>query len=544
MIILGVSGGFSYRLLDMAAAIIVDGRIVAACEEERFSRVKHSPHKIPISSMKYVLEEAGISLADVDILAYNNNTYINFERDLKEHLMYKFGQLPKRFAPVNHHLAHAASAYFGSGYDDAAIITYDYSGDGVCTGLYHGRKGEIRELETIQSKTENSLGKFYGVFTQYLGFKQLSDEYKVMGMSAYGDRNNTFDLSHIISVTDTGYEINPAIYTHTERTSLDQVFFNEDFISKNLMPMRRERDPITADHKKLAISVQIAFEQATLALAKRLRRETGSEKICLAGGCALNCVANGILHQTKLFKEIYVPSVASDAGGAIGAAYWAGVQEGEKVEPLTTAYLGPEYDSQEIARQLDLIKVDYQEISQPTEDAAREIGRGSLVGWFQGRSEYGPRALGSRSILANPCDDRMRDTINRYVKYRETFRPFAPSVAVEDAPRFFRDFCETPFMNMVFDVINPELLPAITHVDGTARVQSVANDHSHALYHRLLRDVENVIGVPVVLNTSFNVNGQPIVNTPHEAVYTFFSSGLDVLYVGGFKLTKAKRKKG
>jgi carbamoyltransferase len=541
MIILGISGGFSYRLLDMAAAIICDGKIVAACEEERFNRVKHSPHKIPISALNFCLEKAGISLADVDILAYNNNTYIDFESDLRGYLDYKLGEGPKRFLGVNHHLAHAASAYWGSGEKDAAILTYDYSGDAICTGLYRGRDRNIEVIDTMPTQTGNSLGKFYAVFTQYLGFKQLSDEYKVMGMSAYGDRGDLFDFDKFIRIEEESYAINPDIYSSEPRTSLDQAFFNEEYIAQHLIPLRRERDPITDEHKKLAISVQVAFERATLALARRLKRETNSETICLAGGCALNCVANGILHQSKLFKKIYIPPIASDAGGAIGAAYLAAVDAGENVEPLTTGYLGPDYTQAEIENCLDLIKLDYQESSDPAADAAREISRGSLVGWFQGRSEYGPRALGSRSILANPCDDGMRDKINRYVKYRETFRPFAPSVALDAAPRYFKDFCETPFMNIVFDVIDPSLLPAITHVDGTARVQSVAKDESHTLYYKLLQAVEKEIGIPIVLNTSFNINGQPIVNTPHEAIYTFYSSGLDVLYVGNFKLVKPKR---
>lgn len=544
MIVLGISGGFSYRLLDCAAAIVCDGVTMAACEEERFTRIKHSPHKVPLSAMKFCLDQAGISLSDVDILAYNNRNYVGFEKDLREFLLFKLNELPKTFAAVEHHVAHA-SVYLGSGSQDAAILTYDYSGDGVCTGLYHGHGNQIDVIDTIATRSGQSLGKFYSLFTQYLGFRQLTDEYKVMGMSAYGDRGDLFDFDKIVRITDEDYQVNSEIYLsdkRAEHSSLDQPLFNEAYLAKHLIPLRRSHELIANEHMKLSISVQVAFEQATMAIARRLKRETNSDTICLSGGCALNCVSNGILYSSKLFKNIYVPPVASDAGGALGAAYYAATQAGENIRPFETAYLGPDFSSEEIRDGLDLIKVDYREISDPAADAAREISSGSLVGWFQGRSEYGPRALGARSIIANPQDPGMRDKINRYVKYRETFRPFAPSVTIDAGSQYFEDFCETPFMNIVFKVKGPDLLPAITHVDGTARVQSVSNDEHHERYYNLLREVEKTTGIPMVLNTSFNVNGQPIVNTPQEAVYTFFSCGLDVLYVGNFKLEKPKRK--
>jgi carbamoyltransferase len=536
MITLGISGSFNYGSTDAAACLLRDGKIVGACEEERFTRVKYGAHVIPKNSMRFVLREAGLRLADVDVLAVYVSSYASFENDLKRFLRLEFGELPKRFVFVDHHLAHAASTFAGSGFSEAAVLTYDYSGDGICTGLYHGKGRDLQVVEQVPTRSGKSLGRFYALFTQYLGFYR-GDEYKVMGLSAYGNREDLFDLSAVIRIGEEDFEIVPDIYHPGPHTSLEQHLFNESYLSRHLPPPRAPSDPLGPEHKKLAISVQAAFEQATMALARRLKRRTGSDRLCLAGGCALNCVSNGRLLRSGLFREVYTPPVCSDAGGAIGAAYWASMQAGEQVEPLVHAYWGPGFDDKTIHSWLRRLKVSFTEVGDVAADAAERIAAGQLVGWFQGRTEYGPRALGARSILANPRDPGMRDKINEYVKFRETFRPFAPSVMATAAGDYFEEFADSPFMNFVFDVIDPRKIPAITHVDGTARVQSVSGNANPA-YHALLGSLGGKIGVPMVLNTSFNINGQPIVNTPHEAIYTFYASGLDALYLGSFRVDK------
>jgi carbamoyltransferase len=490
-----------------------------------------------VNAIRWLLGKENIALCDVDILACNISLTPGFEESLRRFLSLEFGCLPKRIEFYHHHLSHAACAFWGSGVPDAAILTYDYSGDGVCTGLHVGGASGIAELEMRRTRDDQSLGKMYAAFTQYLGFGR-GDEYKLMGLSAYGDRNDLLDLSGVIEVGRDDYRIDGRIFNSNPMTSLQQHVFNAERLRELGLPARLMNEPITAVHKRLAISVQVAFEQATLAMARRLKDSTGARRLVVAGGCALNCVAMSRIRQSGLFEEVLIPAAASDAGSALGAAYLAGHHLGVKCEPVLEAGLGPEFSADVIAHWLDVLQVRSVRVDDLAATAAKDIASNLLVGWYQGRSEFGPRALGHRSILANPADTEMRDKINKRVKFRETFRPFAPAVQEQEANRYFVDACPSPFMAMVFDVKNPEIMPAVTHVDGTARVQTVNSSTGDAAFYELLGEVKKYTGSAIVLNTSFNINGQPIVNTPHEAIYTFFSSGLDVLYIGPFRVAK------
>lgn len=537
MIILGVNASFQYGTTDTAAALIVDGRIIGACEEERFTRVKFAPHRVPVNAMRWLLKRQKISIADVDVLAFNIEHNPKFEEPMRRFLKEEFGALPKRLQFYNHHLAHAASGFWGSGFSEAAVLSYDYSGDGLCVGLYHGQGRDIRTLETRATRTGQSLGKYYAAFTQALGFAR-GDEYKVMGLSAYGNRDDLVDFRRILEVSEDDYRIESRIFSDQPMSSMQEHVFDGDFLRSLGIPTRHPDEPINDQHRRLAVTAQVAFEEASVALARRLKRVTGSNRLVMTGGCALNCVAVSRIRATGLFEEVSVPPAAGDSGTALGAAYLAAAEAGDALEPVLEAGLGPDFTQGEIGDWLKVLQVDAESIDDPAAAAAADIADGRLVGWFQGRSEYGARALGHRSILANPCDPSMQDTINKRVKFRETFRPFAPSVIEDRAAEFFEDAAPSPFMTIVFDVKDPKRIPAVTHVDGTARVQTVHRQSGDDLYLRLLLELEKSIGVPMTLNTSYNINGQPIVNTPHEAIYTFYASGLDVLFVGNNRVRK------
>ena len=539
-VVLGISGGFTWGLADASATLIVDGEVVAACEEERFDRSKGGRHRIPTNAIRFALASQALTIDAVDVLAYNNDTYRHFEEDLRCFLRHEFGNLPRAMQPVNHHLAHAASGYYASGLDHVAILTFDFSGDGVCTSLYEGRKGEIRRIESVPTASGQSLGKYYVAMTQALGYG-FGDEFKVMGLSAYGDPADMYDLDRIIKADDTGFTISADAYHQREVSSLRQPLFNRELFEKIGLPLRISGELINDNHEKLAQSAQSCFETATLSIARRLRTLTDADSLILTGGCALNCAANGVLSRSGLFKRIYVPPVASDAGGSLGAAYTASRDRGDRPRPLETALLGPMFDAEECALWLERLGVAGERLENPAHQAAKDIACGKLVSWFQGKSEFGPRALGSRSILANPCDATVKDRINQSIKFRESYRPFAPSVLLERSPEYFDHSDASPYMTIAHRVLKPELLPAITHVDGSARVQTVDRHPGSAMYRNLLSHAENEFGVPVVLNTSFNIDGQPIVNTPQEAIYTFFATGLDVLYLGPFRVAKSER---
>ena len=529
MIVLGLTGGFHPGSCDAAASLVRDGVLLASVEEERLTRVKYSFGVPPARCIRSVLEVSGLSIHDVDVVAIYVETYPDAVREMRTHIEALYGHCPP-ITCVNHHLCHAASAYYASGFDDAAVLTLDWSGDGISTSLWTGTGTELEQLEVIPRP--NSLGMFYAGFTQFLGFDR-GDEYKVMGLAAYGEPS--YDLSDVLDTSDEIYRLNEEVYDPRTR-SMHQLIMS-DLLRKSKPGLARTKwAPVTHEHRDFAASVQHQFEQAVFNLVRRLTRISGRRRLCIAGGGGLNCTANGKIVAQKLADEVYVPSFPNDSGCSFGAAASVMAAEGFKIAPVFNSQLGPGFSNEQIEEDVGLLKCAAQYEPNVEEVVADAIVAGDLVGWFQGGMEVGPRALGGRSILADPRDPTVKDRINKYVKFRETFRPFAPSV-LESASRRYFDFPQTsPFMSFTANVLVPDELPGITHVDGTARLQTVMDDHGR--YARLLHALGERTGYEVVLNTSFNYMGQPIVCTPKEAIYTFFGTGLDALALGNWILRK------
>lgn len=541
MYIMGINGHFYRGNQDSAAAIAQDNVILAAAEEERFTRIKHSRAEMPIEAMRYCLKAAGLdSLAAVDMLAFPQLTWENLDEILRDFLKFHFGALPKEIVFLDHHRCHAASTYYISGFEEAMILTADWSGDGATTTLSIGKGDEMPEISRFKGLT-GSLGAFYGMMTQYLGFRRDADEYKVMGLASYG--KPTQNLSFLLSVEAGGYTLHEdylhqgqlAPYPH-DYGKTQPVF--SALLEEKLGKARLTHEPITQYHKDLAASAQRQLELVALELVKTLRQHTTSKKLCLAGGTALNCKMNGMLLQTDLVDEVYVPPVASDAGLALGAVLLVGKQCGFSYS-LPQASLGPAYSADDTRYVLERSGIAYHESPDILDFTAEQLAEGKIIGWFQGGMEYGPRALGNRSILADPRRQDMRDTINHRVKFREDFRPFAPSALREHAAEFYEYLQDSPFMTVTFPVKpdQAERIPATTHVDVTARVQTVAAENN-ALYYDLIQRFYQKTGIPMVLNTSFNTSWEPIVMSPVHALGTFFATGLDYLVIDNFVVEK------
>ena len=558
--------GIDWGAHDNAAALMRDGEVVAAAEEERFNRLKHATYAYPLRAARYCLQEAGITPAEVDEVVFSFHPVRGLGASLGHAArffpradffvlaeaarrvwyagsgMYSeyFLQLTKRTRRrwVDHHLAHAASAYFASPFDDAAVLVVDGVGEWAATTFFHARGKEIRRLRTVS--LPHSIGFCYSAFTEYMGFEPFDAEYKVMGLAAYGDPSHYREaMKSVVRLLPEG------------RYELDLSFFNFQYdygrgtwygprmveafgppCPSSELPGRRFAD--------LAASLQERTEEVIFHLADWLRLTTGSENVCLAGGVALNSVANGKLLRRGTFRRMYVQGAANDAGCALGAAmYRAHAVHGFPRRELRDLYLGPAYSTAEVEKTLEATHMPYKPAPDPAETAAQLVAADKIVGWFQGRTEFGPRALGNRSIVADPRREDMKDRINAAIKFREPFRPFAPSVLRERAPEYFADISDSPFMILVTDVL-PEMhsvVPAITHADGTGRLHTVDKD-VNPLYWQLIDRFDQLTGVPMVLNTSFNVRGQPIVNTPGEALATFYTSGLDALVIDRFVLEK------
>lgn len=532
MLVLGLTGGFHYGSCDAAAALMRDGALLAAVEEERVSRVKHSFGIPPARCIKSVLDVARVSLNDVDVVVLYVDSYPDAVREMREHLQLLFRHSP-RIETVGHHKTHAASSYYASGFDDAAVLNLDWAGDRTSTSIWKGTGGRLELVESIARP--NSLGVFYTVFTHFLGFDR-GDEYKVMGLASYGEPR--YDLDRFLDLSGDTYRLNLDIL-NTRNRSLHQSVVGEALAGWRPELQRGRWDPITKEHMDLAASVQRYFERAVLSLARRAQRLTGARKLCIAGGGGLNCTANGRLVAEQIFDDVYVPPFPNDTGCAFGAAAVITHEAGSRVLPLTTSHWGPGYDDEAIAADLAQVKCSARRVDNVADVAADAVVAGQLVGWFQGRMEVGPRALGARSILADRRDAQVKNRINHYVKFREDFRPLAPSVLASEAARWFDFPGQSPFMSFTAPVRVPEALPGITHVDGTARLQTVRDGDGP--YAELLAALHARTGYGCVLNTSFNYAGQPIVCTPKEAIYTFFGTGLDLLVLGHFVLDKSGR---
>jgi carbamoyltransferase len=541
--ILGLSGNFYRGSADAAAVLLRDGELVAAAEEERFTRVKHAPSQLPEYAIRFCLKKGGISIRDVDVLAFPQITWRSLDRNLPEFCEHHFGGRPKAFEYVGHHLAHAASAYRVSGFDAAMILTADWSGDGLCLTLGSGTNGTIQQLKSFKPP-RHSLGIYYALITEYLGFRKWDDEYKVMGLASYGEPN--VDLSWLLrdSEEEAGFFLDERYLNETllegypAMHGLQQPSFSRELV-KRLGAPRVPGGEITSRHKDIAASAQARLEKIVSRLVRALHKETGYRNLCIAGGVGLNCSMNGALLALDCVDRLYVPPVASDAGIAFGAAIEVAARHGFSIPRLDHASWGPEYSNDQIRKILERSKFSFKQSDDVVNFVARALAENKIVGWFQGAMEFGPRALGNRSILADPRQPDMRDRINYYVKFREDFRPLAPSMLEEAAADYIENAHPCPFMTMTFPVkqCKQSVIPAVTHVDGTCRAQTVAQK-ANPRYHQLIKRFGELSGVPVVLNTSLNVMGDPIAMKPEDAIATFYSTGLDYMVIGDFILTK------
>ena len=550
---------------DAAAALIVDGVLVAAAAEERFSRKKHTGD-FPAGAINYCLSEARISPSDIDEIAHGFD-YSRYrwlyarEPDLLSQYQNVFSRealltLIERDVPgfpavrvhqVSHHLAHAASAYFTSGWDDCLVIVTDGMGEMHSATVYHGRDGKLVKLHTISA--HDSIGVLYSLITMHLGFDFNSDEYKIMGLAPYGDPGRFRDFfARAVEFGDNGSIRIPLLRLNETKDERENYLRSRRYLSENLLPERRPEDEVTDEHKDVAAGLQECLDKTMQHLCGHFGKRTGLRRLALAGGVALNCTANGKLLQSGLFDEIYVQPAAGDDGTALGAAlYRASLAAEVKNTRMRVPFYGPAYSLREIESALAHFEaqvkvVRFKAPSETFKAAADLIAEGRVIAWYRGRMEYGPRALGNRSILADPGHPEMRDRINAMVKMREAFRPFAPAVTIEQVDRWFEvaPMTELPYMIMTVDVREQyqAALPAITHVNGSARVQTVSASGNED-FHALLRAVGKTTGREMVLNTSFNVKGQPIVNTPHEAIETFLRTGIECLFLENILVTRS-----
>ncbi len=556
--ILGVSCFFH----DAAACLMQGGRVVAAAQEERFSRRKNDP-EFPLQAIEYCLSEAGIGVDDIHCVGFYEKPLLRFLRLLRTYIDNFPRGFPsyrkamglwlkqKRWIPrflrrelgydgeiyyIDHHLSHAASAFYFSPFERAAILTVDGVGEWATTTLGTGEGHEVRVDREIHFP--HSLGLLYSAFTQYLGFEVNEGEYKVMGLAPYGQPRYARELDEVIQVDGSGiFSLNRRYFSFEYELEM----INRKFETLFGLSRRKPETPLLPAHRNIAASVQKKLEEALLHLAQRAHALAGFSDLVLAGGVALNCVANSRILREGPFQRIFVQPAAGDAGGAMGvAAFLAhGLDSKCPREPLRHVYLGPGFETFEIKSFLSQEGCPFQEYEEPKllEETARLLAEGKVVGWFQGRMEWGPRALGNRSILADPRREDMKDILNQKVKWREPFRPFAPAIVLEEGPAYFEMDGASPFMLFTYPVKRPQDIPAVTHVDGSSRVQTVAEEENPRFY-KLLKAFQHVAGVPVLINTSFNLRGEPIVCTPVEAYDSFMKTDIDVLVLDRFIIKK------
>lgn len=562
---------------DSAACLVQSGQVIAAAEEERFTQIKHgkrpipfSTYELPFHAIAYCLQAAGITLAEVDQIAYSYDPFIllgpshhnpvitlplepsahpiptewesvwdplflssivNAPRHLAggvpHHLQPLFAGArwdgPYQWHFVPHHLAHAASAFYPSPFEEAAILTLDGRGEKATTSYAMGQGNKLHFLGQVEMP--HSLGILYEQVTEYLGFLHASDEYKVMALASFGEPSYVSEFREIIQLGEGGqYTIHPPQ------------------LSTRFGPPRRRGEPLKQQHYDLAHSLQIVLEETVLAIANWLHKTTQIDSLCMAGGVALNCVLNARLREQSPFQNIWVQPAAGDAGTALGAALWLDLKEGsgERLYRMESTFLGPSYRDEEVEKFLIESKLTYCKLTDIAEEVAEILVQDQIIGWFQGRMEFGPRALGGRSILASPLNPTMQARLNE-IKDREDFRPVAPVVLEEEAGHWFAKADVSPFMLFVYDILREkaEKIPAVLHVDGTARIQTV-NRKQNPVYYDLIRAFQRRTGVPVLVNTSFNTRGKPIVCSPREAIECFWTSPLDALVIGSFLLTKSE----
>ena len=539
--ILGINGGVRPGYQDIAAVLMCDGKIIAAVEEERLNRIKHCSGQLPVLSVKEVLRIAGLNINQIAVLAFHGSTWQpGIEDVLKNHFENYFGFCPsvKRY---HHHNCHAASAYYCSGFDEALVITADGSGDGISTQISVGKKGRLVVVHRYERP--QSLGIYYSVFTQLCGFTRDADEYKLMGLAAYGNASK-FNLDDVLSVSENGYHFDEnyivPISAGQPSPSRHEMLFNKNLLSK-LGVKRRVENEIGIEYKHLAAAAQFQLEKALLALVKKYVAETGINKVCLAGGVALNCLANQKIEMLSEVEDLFIQPAANDAGISLGAALLASAESGSiSFEKQTHSFFGSKFSQKEVEETLTKCGVKCIVEENLLECAAQSLAANKVIGWFQGKMEFGPRALGNRSILANPSAPDIQQIVNYKIKFREGFRPFGASVLEEDFHEFFEAKCnDAPYMTKVFYVKEKyrEQLKGVTHADGTCRVQTV-NKNQNTLYYDLISAFKMKAGMGVLLNTSFNLNHEPIVNSPRNALASFFACGLDELFIGNCRIEK------
>lgn len=581
MIILGIS---AYHP-DSSSCIIQDGKLIAAAEEERFRRIKHWAGS-PREAIRYCLSEADVSLSEVDYIAIGRNVKANLWRKglfaiksnpnlgmvkdrlknwgriggIGETLSEEFGvdknTLNNKIINVEHHTAHMASAFLVSPFDKSAILSVDGFGDFVSTRWGIGEGNRMKIFGNVFYP--HSLGLFYMAVTQYLGFLSFGDEYKVMGLSSFGKPEFLDDFKNIVKFdSKKGFALNLDYFAHHKgNTSMTwnntapvmEKVYSEQLIDRFGLP-RKYDEPITQKHKNLAASMQRLTEEVIFKLLNDLYKETKCKRLCIAGGVGYNSVANGKIYDNTPFEEIYIQAAAGDAGTCLGAAFYVHntIHNNQRDFVMSNAYWGPEFSDEKIKKEIDeYIRKDQDEdfiVEKVNEDelcekTAAEVANGKIVGWFQGRMEWGPRALGNRSIVVDPRRDDMKDILNARIKKRESFRPFAPSILYEKTAEYFEKSHPTPFMIKVFNIKKEKQkeIPAVTHVDGTGRLQTVKRE-DNPLYWSLIKEFEKITGVPVVLNTSFNEN-EPIVCTPKEAIDCFKRTGMDILVMGNWVIRR------
>ena len=596
--ILGISAFYH----DSAACLLVDGKIIAAAQEERFTRIKHDS-SYPENAVNFVLNFAKLKLNQVDQIIFFEKPFLKFERLLEtyvafaprgflsfskampvwiKHKLFQKNLILNKLKNHNkdynknkenlffsdHHLSHAASAFFPSPFKEAAVITADGVGEWATTTVAVGRENNLEIKKEIHFP--HSLGLLYSAFTYYTGFKVNSGEYKLMGLAPYGKPNYIDQILKIIDIKEDGsFRLDQSYFNYAIGLTMTNSKFNNLFGQK---PRNSKSEKLTQFHMDIASSIQKVTEDVMLKLARSVKKEYGLKNLCLAGGVALNCVANGKILEEKIFENVWVQPAAGDAGGALGAALalWHIEQRNPRSinvnDDMSGSYLGPEYTQEEIEKELTRMGAKFKTIDEDDiiNQTSYDLSKGNIIGWFQGRMEFGPRSLGGRSILGDPRSSDMQKNLNLKVKYRESFRPFAPSILAEDLNNWFNITSNSPYMLMVSEVkkekcipmtnddeklfgieklnIKRSEVPAITHVDYSARIQTV-HKSTNAKYYKLIRKFKEITGCPILINTSFNVRGEPMVNTPQDAFNCFMGTQLDKLIIGNCYLDKKDQNK-
>ncbi len=597
--ILGISAFYH----DSAACILINGKIIAAAQEERFTRIKHDSN-YPHNAVEFVLNYANLKLSEVNQIIFFEKPFLKFERLLetyvafapkgfvsfskampiwiKEKLFQKnliqnklknhdenYNKTKENIYFSDHHLSHAASAFFPSPFNEAVVITADGVGEWATTTVAVGKDNNLEIKKEIHFP--HSLGLLYSAFTYYAGFKVNSGEYKLMGLAPYGKANYINEVLKMIDIKDDGtFRLDQSYFNYATGLTMTNNKFHKLF-GKN--PRDPKSEKLTQFHMDIAASIQKVTEDIMIKLVKSVQKEFGLKNLCLAGGVALNCVANGKILKEKIFENIWVQPAAGDAGGALGAALalWHIDQNNPRVinenDDMSGSYLGPEYSEDQIKKELSRLGANFEILNEDEiiNKTSKDLSDGNAVGWFQGRMEFGPRALGGRSILGDPRSPNMQKNLNLKVKYRESFRPFAPSILYDDLNNWFEIDSDSPYMLMVANVkkekcitmseneeklfgidklnVKRSSIPAITHVDYSARIQTV-HKNSNPKYYKLISKFKEITGCPILINTSFNVRGEPIVNTPEDAFNCFMGTDLDKLIIGNCYLDKEKQNKG